>query len=242
MRLDRMEEPVSFEIMGRDGKLTIDGLGGSYGTERLTYHRMLPQMGPPETTVWEFPFPDRSFADRVREFRRTRSRGAAPVIGDHRRCPSPTSASSRPSTSGRSHDYRTISSAHQPRRRRHRPASYYREHEGFLIAAAIDKYVYVSVIQAVPAGHLSEIFRRSSTSTRSTRSSTASSARRCELFRGEAGPDRDHDAGRHSGRHRPRLVRQFHHGAAAARCTPRRATSSIRANWPSRPATSRSTC
>ena len=26
----------AFEIMGRDGKLTIDGLGGSYGTERLT--------------------------------------------------------------------------------------------------------------------------------------------------------------------------------------------------------------
>jgi predicted dehydrogenase len=51
----------SFEIYGRDGKLQIDGLGGSYGTERLTYYRMLPQMGPPETTSWEFPFPDRSW-------------------------------------------------------------------------------------------------------------------------------------------------------------------------------------
>ncbi len=45
----------SFEIYGRDGKIAIDGLGGSYGPERLTYYRMLPQMGPPETTVWEYP-------------------------------------------------------------------------------------------------------------------------------------------------------------------------------------------
>jgi predicted dehydrogenase len=58
----------SLEIMGRTGKLTIDGLGGSYGVERLTYHRMLPQMGPPETTSWEYPFPDRSFADEFSNF------------------------------------------------------------------------------------------------------------------------------------------------------------------------------
>lgn len=58
----------SFEIMGRDGKLTIDGIGGSYGVEKLTYHRMLPQMGPPETTSWEFPFPDRSFQDEFDDF------------------------------------------------------------------------------------------------------------------------------------------------------------------------------
>jgi predicted dehydrogenase len=51
----------SFEIFGRDGKLQIDGLGGSYGTERLTFYRMLPQMGPPETTAWEYPGPDESW-------------------------------------------------------------------------------------------------------------------------------------------------------------------------------------
>jgi predicted dehydrogenase len=45
----------SFELYGRDGKIAIDGLGGSYGPERLTYYQMLPQMGPPETTVWEYP-------------------------------------------------------------------------------------------------------------------------------------------------------------------------------------------
>jgi predicted dehydrogenase len=49
------------EIYGRDGKLAIDGLGGSYGVEKLTYYKMLPQMGPPETTSWEYPFPDTSW-------------------------------------------------------------------------------------------------------------------------------------------------------------------------------------
>lgn len=51
----------SFEVYGRDGKLSVDGLGGSYGLERLTYYRMLPQMGPPETTMWEYPGDDRSW-------------------------------------------------------------------------------------------------------------------------------------------------------------------------------------
>jgi predicted dehydrogenase len=51
----------SLEIYGRTGKLQIDGLGGSYGTERLTYYQMLPQMGPPEVISWEFSGPDRSW-------------------------------------------------------------------------------------------------------------------------------------------------------------------------------------
>ncbi|HEY7156986.1 MAG TPA: Gfo/Idh/MocA family oxidoreductase [Gemmataceae bacterium] len=51
----------SFEIFGRDGKLQIDGLGGSYGVERLSFYRMLPQMGPPQTTIWEYPGEDQSW-------------------------------------------------------------------------------------------------------------------------------------------------------------------------------------
>jgi predicted dehydrogenase len=50
-----------FEVFGRHGKLQIDGLGGSYGVERLTHYRMLPQMGPPETTIWEYPGEDDSW-------------------------------------------------------------------------------------------------------------------------------------------------------------------------------------
>jgi predicted dehydrogenase len=59
----------SFEITGRDGKLTIEGLGGSYGTERLTFHQMLPQMGPPDTTIWEYPSSDESWASELSDFR-----------------------------------------------------------------------------------------------------------------------------------------------------------------------------
>ena len=70
-----------FEIFGRDGKLQIDGLGGSYGVERLTFYSMLPQMGPPETTIWEYPGEDRSLARRVRSFRGVH-RGAAAGWGD----------------------------------------------------------------------------------------------------------------------------------------------------------------
>jgi predicted dehydrogenase len=58
----------SFEIYGRDGKLDINGLGGSYGTERLTYYKMLPQMGPPETTTWEYPMADNSWDAEFGEF------------------------------------------------------------------------------------------------------------------------------------------------------------------------------
>jgi predicted dehydrogenase len=58
----------SLEIYGRKGKLHIDGLGGSYGVERLAFYRMLPQMGPPETTNWEYPGPDRSWESEFAEF------------------------------------------------------------------------------------------------------------------------------------------------------------------------------
>lgn len=51
----------SLEIYGRDGKIAIDGLGGSYGVERIAYYKMLPQMGPPETTIWEYPGGDDSW-------------------------------------------------------------------------------------------------------------------------------------------------------------------------------------
>lgn len=51
----------SLEIYGRDGKIAIDGLGGSYGPERCTYYKMLPQMGPPETTIWDYPTGDNSW-------------------------------------------------------------------------------------------------------------------------------------------------------------------------------------
>jgi predicted dehydrogenase len=58
----------SLEIYGRQGKLAIDGLGGSYGVERLAHYQMLPEMGPPDTTIYEYPREDRSWAIEFGEF------------------------------------------------------------------------------------------------------------------------------------------------------------------------------
>jgi predicted dehydrogenase len=68
----------SFEIAGRDAKLAIEGLGGSYGVERLLFYKMLPQMGPPETTIWEFPFPDTSWSEEFADFTDAVCKGRAP--------------------------------------------------------------------------------------------------------------------------------------------------------------------
>jgi len=58
----------SFEIVCQRGKLEINGLGGSYGPERLTFYRMLPELGPPETTSWEYPMADDSWQVELVEF------------------------------------------------------------------------------------------------------------------------------------------------------------------------------
>ena len=66
----------SFEIYGRDGKLQIEGLGGSYGVERITWYRMLPEMGPPETHSWEYPMGDNSWSVEMDAFMREIRNGA----------------------------------------------------------------------------------------------------------------------------------------------------------------------
>jgi predicted dehydrogenase len=58
----------SLEIYGRDAKLHWEGLGGSYGLERLHFYKMLPQMGPPETTIFEYPRGDESWKLEMTEF------------------------------------------------------------------------------------------------------------------------------------------------------------------------------
>jgi predicted dehydrogenase len=66
----------TFEVYGRDGYLAVEGLGGSYGTERLRVGRRRPEGGAPDETVEEFEGPDRSgrlewdeFMNAIREGR-----------------------------------------------------------------------------------------------------------------------------------------------------------------------------
>ena len=58
----------SFEIYGRHTKLHIDGLGGSYGVEKLFHYQMKPEMGIPDTKVYEYPGPDESWKMEMTEF------------------------------------------------------------------------------------------------------------------------------------------------------------------------------
>jgi predicted dehydrogenase len=58
----------SFEVFGRDGYAIVDGLGGSYGAERLTLGRRLPASGPPEEQRTEFSGSDASWEREWEEF------------------------------------------------------------------------------------------------------------------------------------------------------------------------------
>lgn len=58
----------SMEIYGKIGKLDLSGLGGSYGVEKITWYKMLPEMGPPETVSWEYPMGDDSWEVELNEF------------------------------------------------------------------------------------------------------------------------------------------------------------------------------
>lgn len=58
----------SFEIYGRNTKLHIEGLGGSYGLEKLYHYQMKPEMGIPDTQVYEYPGLDESWRIEMTEF------------------------------------------------------------------------------------------------------------------------------------------------------------------------------
>jgi predicted dehydrogenase len=58
----------SFELYGRHTKLHIEGLGGSYGVEKLFHYQMKPEMGIPDTKVYEFAGPDESWRSEMIEF------------------------------------------------------------------------------------------------------------------------------------------------------------------------------
>jgi len=71
----------SFEIYFKRAKLHIEGLGGSYGLERLYYYKMLPEMGPPETVIYEYPRLEDSWALELGEFLEDIRLGRTPSPG-----------------------------------------------------------------------------------------------------------------------------------------------------------------
>ncbi|HEY8041409.1 MAG TPA: Gfo/Idh/MocA family oxidoreductase [Polyangiaceae bacterium] len=72
----------SLEIYARHAKLHWEGLGGSYGPERLYHYQMRPEMGPPDAVIYEYPPADRSWSLEWADFARavaTRTRACGDV-------------------------------------------------------------------------------------------------------------------------------------------------------------------
>ncbi len=70
----------SFEVFGESGALVVEGLGGSYGPERLTIYRRVGRSDPPEEERIEFPGPDRSWESEWEEFLATIREEQAPSV------------------------------------------------------------------------------------------------------------------------------------------------------------------
>ncbi|HLB41349.1 MAG TPA: Gfo/Idh/MocA family oxidoreductase [Gammaproteobacteria bacterium] len=71
----------SFELFGKNGKIEINGLGGSYGTEKIAFYKMSAAMGPPETMVWEYPMADDSWEFEFAEFLEDIRQQRQPSVG-----------------------------------------------------------------------------------------------------------------------------------------------------------------
>lgn len=72
----------SFEIYCKHAKLAMEGLGGSYGTERLYHYQMGPQMGPPDTVIYEYPKGDRSWDMELYDVIQAIEEGKSVAAGD----------------------------------------------------------------------------------------------------------------------------------------------------------------
>ena len=66
-------------MFGRDGYVRVDGLGGSYGPERLEVGRRKMEGGSPEVEVLEFPGPDLSWQAEWQEFTSAIREGRQPL-------------------------------------------------------------------------------------------------------------------------------------------------------------------
>lgn len=60
-----------FEIVFKNAKFIVDGLGSSYGIEKLIYYQMKKEMGKPLTKVWTFPEKDNSWEKEINSFLRS---------------------------------------------------------------------------------------------------------------------------------------------------------------------------
>ncbi len=73
----------SFELMLEKAKIQIDGLGRSYGKEKLILYKMRPEMGPPDVEEFNFPDEDSSWQEENKVFfERIRKKDYSPTAID----------------------------------------------------------------------------------------------------------------------------------------------------------------
>jgi predicted dehydrogenase len=73
----------SLEVYCRTGKLTVDGLAGSYGPQVLHVYEMKPELGPPDVERVEYPAEDVSWLAEWRHLRAALAAGdERPLSGD----------------------------------------------------------------------------------------------------------------------------------------------------------------
>ncbi len=71
------------EVYCREAKIQVDGLVGSYGAQRLSIYRMLPEMGPPELQEIAYPDEDGSWRAEWEHFAGALQTGGEPaLLGD----------------------------------------------------------------------------------------------------------------------------------------------------------------
>ncbi len=68
-----------FEVIGTEGLLSIEGLGGSYGPERLVHARPRPQGGVPELRDWTTADPGQAWTAEWLDFTGAIARGRPPL-------------------------------------------------------------------------------------------------------------------------------------------------------------------
>ncbi len=73
----------SFEVFGRDGYSRVEGLGGSYGIERLEVGQRKPEGGAPNVKTFEYGGPDLSWQAEWQEFAAAIREGRQPLANGY---------------------------------------------------------------------------------------------------------------------------------------------------------------
>jgi predicted dehydrogenase len=76
----------SFEVYGRDGYVAVEGLGRTYGPERLVWGRRRLQSGPPQEEHFDFTGPDESWEAEWQEFVSAIREGREPLGNGYDAC------------------------------------------------------------------------------------------------------------------------------------------------------------